>query len=232
MEDNKEAVKDAHEDAGGGGGGGGDRIAASGEQQTQLVENKKLTDVEVDNLIKPEDGENSVGRRSPNTENLSKVQAETDAEDDKSQDKLNADLRQAVENGHEEEEAEGILVSAQDQNDELNENGAVTETTEVQGNVMEELKNELDTKVSSRSFLLDANDASGDESGTDEEQAAFMKELETFHKERCLDFKPPKFYQEPLNCLKYYFFSNPLLVSLLQLFLLLYCYVEVLRIIE
>lgn len=203
MEDNKEAVKDAHEDAGGRGGGGGDRIAASGEQQTQLVEIKKLT-VEVDNLIKPEDGENSVGRRSPNTENLSKLQAEAEAEaeDDKSQEELNADLRQVAENGHEEEEAEGIVVSAQDQNDELIENGAVTETTEIQGNVMEELKNELDTRVSSRSFLLDANDASGDESGTDEEQAAFMKELETFHKERCLDFKPPKFYQEPLNCLK------------------------------
>lgn len=64
-----------------------------------------------------------------------------------------------------------------------------------------ELKNEPGIKTPSKSFLLDANDA-GDESGTEEEQAAFMKELETFHRERCLDFKPPKFYQEPLNCLK------------------------------
>lgn len=40
------------------------------------------------------------------------------------------------------------------------------------------------------------------ESGTVEEQAAFMKELEKFHKDRALEFKPPKFYGEPLNCLK------------------------------
>ncbi|GAV65820.1 HSP20 domain-containing protein/ARID domain-containing protein [Cephalotus follicularis] len=38
--------------------------------------------------------------------------------------------------------------------------------------------------------------------GTPEEQAAFMKELETFYRENVLDFKPPKFYGEPLNCLK------------------------------
>ncbi|KAL2893146.1 AT-rich interactive domain-containing protein 5 [Bienertia sinuspersici] len=41
-----------------------------------------------------------------------------------------------------------------------------------------------------------------EEDGTKEEQAEFMKELEAFHKARCLDFKPPKFYGEPLNCLK------------------------------
>ncbi|XP_051126639.1 AT-rich interactive domain-containing protein 5-like isoform X2 [Andrographis paniculata] len=38
--------------------------------------------------------------------------------------------------------------------------------------------------------------------GTPEEQAAFMKDLENFHKEKQLDFKPPKFYGKPLNCLK------------------------------
>ncbi|XP_059647344.1 AT-rich interactive domain-containing protein 5-like [Cornus florida] len=56
-------------------------------------------------------------------------------------------------------------------------------------------------KSSNNSFLLAPN-AVGDESGTEEDQAAFMKELETFHKERCLEFKPPRFYGEPLNCLK------------------------------
>ncbi|XP_010270579.1 PREDICTED: AT-rich interactive domain-containing protein 5-like isoform X2 [Nelumbo nucifera] len=44
--------------------------------------------------------------------------------------------------------------------------------------------------------------AAGDESGTEEEQAAFMKELENFFRERNLEFKPPKFYGEGLNCLK------------------------------
>ncbi|KAL3619837.1 hypothetical protein CASFOL_034749 [Castilleja foliolosa] len=38
--------------------------------------------------------------------------------------------------------------------------------------------------------------------GTLEEQIAFMRELESFHREKALDFKPPKFYQQPLNCLK------------------------------
>ena len=41
-----------------------------------------------------------------------------------------------------------------------------------------------------------------DEAGTQEEQAAFMKELESFYKNRSLEFKHPKFYGEPLNCLK------------------------------
>ncbi|GFS37676.1 ARID/BRIGHT DNA-binding domain-containing protein [Actinidia rufa] len=60
----------------------------------------------------------------------------------------------------------------------------------------------IGVKNSNRSFLLEPNDTGCDELGTEEEQASFMKELETFHKERCLEFKPPKFYGEPLNCLK------------------------------
>lgn len=198
MEDNKEAVQDARDDGGGGGG-----AAGSGEEQNQHVENEELKDVEVDNLIKQKDGETSVGNWSPNPEHLSEVQAE--AEDDKCQQELNGDPREVAENGHGEgegegeEEAEGrgkeLALIAQDKTEEeLNENGAII--------LMEELKNEPDSKTSSRSFLLDANDATGDESGTEEDQAAFMKELETFHRERSLDFKPPKFYQEPLNCLK------------------------------
>lgn len=42
----------------------------------------------------------------------------------------------------------------------------------------------------------------GNESGTEEEQSAFMKELENFFRERSMEFKPPKFYGEGLNCLK------------------------------
>lgn len=41
-----------------------------------------------------------------------------------------------------------------------------------------------------------------EEAGTKEEQAEFIKELEAFYKERFMDFKPHKFYGEPLNCLK------------------------------
>ncbi|GMY11051.1 AT-rich interactive domain-containing protein 6-like [Fagus crenata] len=53
------------------------------------------------------------------------------------------------------------------------------------------------------SFLLDDDPMSqGTESGTEEEQSAFMKELEIFFRERSMEFKPPKFYGEGLNCLK------------------------------
>jgi len=42
-----------------------------------------------------------------------------------------------------------------------------------------------------------------DEYGTPLDRETFMKELENFYRERSLEFKPPKFYGEPLNCLKY-----------------------------
>lgn len=44
--------------------------------------------------------------------------------------------------------------------------------------------------------------AAYDEAGTPMEREAFMKELEHFYRSRSLEFKPPKFYQVPLNCLK------------------------------
>ncbi|KAL8160465.1 hypothetical protein V2J09_002002 [Rumex salicifolius] len=51
-------------------------------------------------------------------------------------------------------------------------------------------------------FMFD--DASeGGETGTEEEQFAFMKELENLFREKGLEFKAPKFYGEPLNLLKY-----------------------------
>ncbi|KAK3021508.1 hypothetical protein RJ639_046419 [Escallonia herrerae] len=89
-------------------------------------------------------------------------------------------------------------------------NGMADETKNesewLQGNQVPKLEladvgHAVDANTSNRSFLLDP-DAGGDESGTEEEQAAFMKELETFHKENYLEFKPPRFYQEPLNLLK------------------------------
>ncbi|XP_055815409.1 AT-rich interactive domain-containing protein 6-like isoform X2 [Solanum dulcamara] len=65
-----------------------------------------------------------------------------------------------------------------------------------------DVEHDIDVKTPAKNFLLDTNPTGEDESGTEEEQAAFMKELETFHKERCLEFKAPRFYGEPLNCLK------------------------------
>ncbi|CAN4107268.1 unnamed protein product [Withania somnifera] len=65
-----------------------------------------------------------------------------------------------------------------------------------------DVEHDIDVKTPAKTFLLDTNPMGEDESGTEEEQAAFMKELETFHKERCLEFKAPRFYGEQLNCLK------------------------------
>ncbi|XP_062101188.1 AT-rich interactive domain-containing protein 5-like [Humulus lupulus] len=48
----------------------------------------------------------------------------------------------------------------------------------------------------------EAEDSDLPEDGTLAQQVAFMKELETFHRENALEFKAPKFYGEPLNCLK------------------------------
>ncbi|KAK9063990.1 hypothetical protein SSX86_017862 [Deinandra increscens subsp. villosa] len=42
----------------------------------------------------------------------------------------------------------------------------------------------------------------GYESGTQEDQEIFMKEVDAVYKEKGLEFKPPKFYGQPLNCLK------------------------------
>ncbi|XP_050375604.1 AT-rich interactive domain-containing protein 5 [Argentina anserina] len=56
-------------------------------------------------------------------------------------------------------------------------------------------------KQVSKSWLSDSESEDW-EDGTPLQQAAFLRELETFHKERSLEFKPPKFYGEPLNCLK------------------------------
>ncbi|GAA0151906.1 DNA-binding transcription factor [Lithospermum erythrorhizon] len=52
-----------------------------------------------------------------------------------------------------------------------------------------------------RSFLGNP-DVDGYESGTEEEQREFSHELDVFYKERDIDFRPPKFYQEQLNLLK------------------------------
>ncbi|KAM3376705.1 AT-rich interactive domain-containing protein 6 isoform X1 [Capsicum galapagoense] len=65
-----------------------------------------------------------------------------------------------------------------------------------------DVEHDIDVKTPAKTFLLETNPMGEDESGTEAEQAAFMKELEAFHKERCLEFKAPRFYGEPLNCLK------------------------------
>ncbi|KAL0698007.1 hypothetical protein Bca4012_054129 [Brassica carinata] len=51
-------------------------------------------------------------------------------------------------------------------------------------------------------LLSDSEAREVDEAGTPEEQQAFLRELATFHRENYLDYKPLKFYGQPLNALK------------------------------
>ncbi|CAO2840504.1 unnamed protein product [Amaranthus hypochondriacus] len=75
----------------------------------------------------------------------------------------------------------------------------------------EQLKNEAHTEEGSMNAdgrntsqysIFDTDTSGGGDSGTEDEQEAFVIELEKFHKERSLDFKPPKFYGGALNLLK------------------------------
>ncbi|XP_037462407.1 AT-rich interactive domain-containing protein 3-like [Triticum dicoccoides] len=56
-------------------------------------------------------------------------------------------------------------------------------------------------KISNHSLMFD-NAHSDEDSGTKEEQDNFMNELERFHKDNSMEFRPPKFYGEGLNYLK------------------------------
>lgn len=63
-------------------------------------------------------------------------------------------------------------------------------------------RREVETKSLGPRFSWETQYDDGDESGTEEEQYAFRKEVETFYKGRSLEFKAPKFYKEELNLLK------------------------------
>ncbi|XP_011625415.1 AT-rich interactive domain-containing protein 3 isoform X2 [Amborella trichopoda] len=84
------------------------------------------------------------------------------------------------------------------------ENGDNLEDIRAQGNASEvrqseenclpsvAMKQEVNADGLNHSFPLDTRIVEGDDSGTEEEQAAFMRELEAFFKERSMEFKPPK----------------------------------------
>lgn len=62
--------------------------------------------------------------------------------------------------------------------------------------IMDAKSNAGSGEKNSNAVLVEADEESEDA------RAAFMRELEQFFRQRSLDFKPPKFYQEPLNLLK------------------------------
>ncbi|KAM3304385.1 AT-rich interactive domain-containing protein 5 [Capsicum chacoense] len=63
---------------------------------------------------------------------------------------------------------------------------------------------EASNKIFDESKIADDEDEDEDwnDDGSPEDQAAFMREVESFYRERAMEFKPPKFYGQPLNCLK------------------------------
>ncbi|XP_057489966.1 AT-rich interactive domain-containing protein 5-like [Actinidia eriantha] len=61
---------------------------------------------------------------------------------------------------------------------------------------------EDDSKETPKNWLDESKLEEEDETGTSKDQAAFMKELESFYRERAMEFKPPRFYGQPLNLLK------------------------------
>ncbi|KAH9619428.1 hypothetical protein KSS87_009686, partial [Heliosperma pusillum] len=67
---------------------------------------------------------------------------------------------------------------------------------------IEEGPTDVESKNPSNLSMFDSDTSGGGDPGTEKEQAAFIMELHKFHKERGLDFKPPKFYGVPLNLLK------------------------------
>ncbi|XP_044960806.1 AT-rich interactive domain-containing protein 5-like isoform X2 [Hordeum vulgare subsp. vulgare] len=56
-------------------------------------------------------------------------------------------------------------------------------------------------KISNNSLMF-GNTHSDEDSGTEEEQDNFFNELEKFHKDNSIEFRPPKFYGKGLNYLK------------------------------
>ncbi|KAI4325395.1 hypothetical protein MLD38_030800 [Melastoma candidum] len=77
----------------------------------------------------------------------------------------------------------------------------------------DELKNDVAEAMRTDSLTVENGNSSfehlfldeydeGSLSGTEEQQSSFMKVLEKFFRERNIEFKPPKFYGEGLNCLK------------------------------
>ncbi|KDP47037.1 hypothetical protein JCGZ_10764 [Jatropha curcas] len=63
-------------------------------------------------------------------------------------------------------------------------------------------EHEVSMNTPNKSFLVGPASVDGYESGTEEEQAAFLKDVESVYKENNLEFKAPKFYKEELNLLK------------------------------
>ncbi|KAJ8540804.1 hypothetical protein K7X08_001620 [Anisodus acutangulus] len=63
---------------------------------------------------------------------------------------------------------------------------------------------EASIKIFDEAKMADDEDEDEDwnDDGSPDNLAAFMRELDSFYRERAIEFKPPKFYGNPLNCLK------------------------------
>ncbi|XP_076935577.1 AT-rich interactive domain-containing protein 3-like [Bidens hawaiensis] len=62
--------------------------------------------------------------------------------------------------------------------------------------------NETNELKSAGAVAVDENIHKMESEENEDDQAAFIKDLQAFYKQRSFDFKPPKFYGHTLNCLK------------------------------
>ena len=101
-----------------------------------------------------------------------------------------------------------------------NENGNENET--------ESVSHHTDEHNMNMSALAWQEVEDGNDSGTEHDQSNFINELDHFFRHRSMDFKPPKFYGEPLNCLKSLSLSLSLsfLPSFLSTFSLLHAFIH------
>ncbi|KAL7586522.1 hypothetical protein Lser_V15G36594 [Lactuca serriola] len=122
----------------------------------------------------------------------------TTMDDDKAHDGNKDDDNGVVDEADHDHDA---LMNMQENNNEGDEKHQelVTPTTLV---IQSPSKAEDHSVVTLKNELEDTKMDEGYESGTPEDQETFMKEVEAIYKEKNLEFKPPKFYGQPLNCLK------------------------------
>uniref|UniRef100_A0ACD5YRZ3 Uncharacterized protein n=1 Tax=Avena sativa TaxID=4498 RepID=A0ACD5YRZ3_AVESA len=128
------------------------------------------------------DGEDAVG-----------VRVETNGEDAMSPDGDEGDGEDDDDDGDDEEEDEE---EDEDEDDDSTPDASPRADVKAEGDNSIGMAQCTSQPVEQDAFL------DGHDSGTEDEQAAFMAELERFHREHNLEFKPPKFYGKGLNCLK------------------------------
>ncbi|OMP12324.1 hypothetical protein COLO4_03301 [Corchorus olitorius] len=177
------------------------------EQQLPEASQVNLVDADVKQEHPSEDQNSTETRHSPNSLTADDLPTDVDMSDnpalpDKPDNKSSSDAKTKASNA-----APAELLEEKSNGDaappaELLEEKSNGDAAPLPLAVSSTPKSGRESMEKSKNWLLSPEMGEADEDGTPDERAAFMKELESFYKERSLEFKPPKFYGEPLNCLK------------------------------